>query len=173
MLWSLTKVLIFVVIVAALAYGAGLLMEISGEITVEFGAIGFTLTPLMAVVALLAIVAAVWVLLKILGLFVALLRFINGDETAFSRYFDRNRQRRGVDALSEGLVALASGDSKTAMAKAKKADRLLDKPDVTNLIIAQAAEQSGDKRAAEDTYKKLLEHDKTRFVGVRLSLIHI
>lgn len=167
MLWSLTKVLIFVAIVAILAFGAGLLMETSGEITVEFGSIGFSLTPLQTVIALAAIVAVVWISLKVFSLLIALLRFINGDETAFSRFFDRNRQRRGVDALSEGLVALASGDAKTAMTKAKKADRLLDKPDVTNLIIAQAAEQSGDKRAAEDTYKKLLEHDKTRFVGIR------
>ena len=51
---------------------------------------------------------------------IALLRFINGDETALSRYFDRNRERRGFEALSDGLMALASGEGRDAMAKAKK-----------------------------------------------------
>ncbi|MEO0357499.1 MAG: heme biosynthesis HemY N-terminal domain-containing protein, partial [Pseudomonadota bacterium] len=167
MLWSLTKVLIFVAMVAALAFGAGQLMETSGGITVAVAGVEVTLTVLQATLALLVLILAVWVFLKVFSLLIALLKFINGDETAFSRYFDRSRERRGIDALSAGLVALASGDGKTAMAKAKKADKLLNKPDVTNLVMAQAAEQSGDKRMAEQTYKALLNHDSTRFVGVR------
>jgi HemY protein len=96
---------------------------------------------------------------------IALLRFINGDETALSRYFDRNRERRGFEALSDGLMALASGEGRDAMAKAKKADRLLNRPDLTNLIVAQAAVANGDRQTAKTTYKKLLKDPKTRFVG--------
>ena len=40
-----------------------------------------------------------------------MLRFLLGDETAISRYFSRSRERRGFDALSDGMVALASGDA--------------------------------------------------------------
>ncbi len=54
--------------------------------------------------------ALVWLLLRLLGLLGAVFRFLNGDETAISRYFDRNRERKGYAALSEGLVALASGE---------------------------------------------------------------
>ena len=43
------------------------------------------------------------------------LKFINGDETAISRYFDRNRERKGYQALSEGLMALASARSLTTV----------------------------------------------------------
>ena len=52
------------------------------------------------------------VVLKLLGFLVALFRFLMGDETAISRYFSRSRERRGFDALSDGMVALASGDAK-------------------------------------------------------------
>jgi HemY protein len=51
---------------------------------------------------------------------IALLRFINGDETALSRYFDRNRERRGFEALSDGLMALASGEGRDAIGEGKK-----------------------------------------------------
>ena len=42
-----------------------------------------------------------WVLIKVFGLIVAVFRFLNGDETAISRYIDRNRERRGFEALSD------------------------------------------------------------------------
>lgn len=166
MLLSLSKILIFFAIVAAIAIGAGYLMESSGGIVVQFAGNEFALTPLMTAIALVVLVIGIWLLLKLFGLLVAVLKFINGDETAFSRYFDRSRERRGYDALSDGLMALASGDGAAAMAKAKKADKLLNKPELTNLVIAQAAEKSGDKRTAEETYKKLLQSEKTKFVGV-------
>ena len=59
------------------------------------------------------------------------MRFLLGDETAISRYFARGRERRGFDALSDGMVALASGDSRPATKKAQKAEKLLDRPDLT------------------------------------------
>lgn len=166
MLWSLIKILFFVALVMAITYGAMLLMETSGGVLIEVAGLEFSLGPLQAAIALVVLVVALWVVLKLFGLVLAILRFINGDETAFSRYFDRNRERRGFEALSDGLMALASGDSREAMAKAKKADKYLKRPDLTNLVMAQAAEASGDKATAVTTYKKLLESPKTRFVGV-------
>lgn len=53
------------------------------------------------------------------------------------------------------------------MAKAAKADKYLNKPELTNLLTAQAAEMAGDTRKAEETYRKLVENEQTRFVGVR------
>ena len=167
MLWSLTKILIFVVAIAGLTLGAGFLMETDGGMIVQVGGVEYTLTPLMSVIALLVLTVALWVLLKLASLTVAILKFLNGDETALSRYFDRNRERRGYQALTEGLMALASGEGRTAMEKARKAERLLKRPELTNLISAQAAEVSGDKRKAEEMYKRLLQDDTTRFVGVR------
>ncbi len=167
MLWSLVKILAFVAAVAALTFGAAYLMELSGGAEITVAGFEITLSPLELTILFLILVLFVWVTLKLLGFLVALLRFINGDETAISRYFNRNRERKGYDALSEGMMALASGEGQLALSKAQQANRYLDRPDLTNVLIAQAAELAGDRKKAEATYKLLLQDDKTRFVGVR------
>lgn len=167
MLWSLIKILAFVAIVTALTYGAAQLGEMSGGVQVTFAGIEISMTPLEVAFALVALVVLVWLFLRFLGLLGAIFNFLTGDETAISRYFTRNRERRGYEALSEGMMALASGEGHLALAKAAKAERYLDRPDLTSLLTAQAAEMAGDRRKAEDTYKRLLEDDRTRFVGVR------
>ncbi|MGB7318341.1 MAG: heme biosynthesis HemY N-terminal domain-containing protein, partial [Planktotalea sp.] len=167
MLWSLLKVLVFVAIIAVLTLGAGYLMELGGGATLQMAGYEIALSPLQLVLGLILLLVALWILLKLLSLLVATLRFINGDETAITRYFSKNRERKGYQALSEGMMALASGDGSTAMNKAAKAEKYLAKPDLTNLLTAQAAEMAGDSRKAEETYKKLVKDEATRFVGVR------
>ena len=167
MLWSLIKIILFVCVVAAAALGAGALLETDGGLRIEIARTEFSLGPLQAVVALILLVLAVWIFLKLVGLLVAIWKFLNGAETALSRHFERNRQAKGYDALAEGMMALASGEGRTAMAKAAKAERYLNKPGLTNLLTAQAAELAGDHKKAEETYRKLVADDATRFVGVR------
>ena len=167
MLWSLIKVLVFVAVVAALGLGASYLMETEGGVQVTVAGIEYTFGPLESVLGLLILLVGLWVVLKIASFLVALLKFLAGDETALSRYFDRSRERRGYRALSESLMALAGGEGKAAMAKAQRAEKLLGQPEITNIITAQAAEMAGDTKLAAEAYKKLLTDKTTRFVGVR------
>ena len=167
MLWSLLKVLIFFALLGLIALGAGLLQQVDSAVLVRAFGVEFSLGPAEIVIFLIILVVALWVVLKLAGLLVAVLRFINGDETALSRYFDRNREYKGFNALSDAMMALANGDAQEALAKAKRADHLLNKPHLTNLVVAQAAEQKGDAQTATETYKKLLADPKTKFVGVR------
>jgi len=167
MLWSLIKIILFIAVIALLALGAGYISEVGGGVRIAVGNIEFNLGPLQALVAALLLVLAIWLVLKILGLLMATLRFLNGDETALTRYFDRNRERRGFEALAEGMMALATGEGRLAMAKAAKAEKYLHRPELTNLITAQAAELTGDKKKAEEVYKRLLADERTRFVGIR------
>jgi len=166
MLWTLLKVLIFFTLVAALAFGAEFLVKSSDSITLVFLGTEYILSPIVAVLVLALLMLAFWIILRLAGLLVAILRFINGDETALSRYFDRNREHRGFRALTEGMMALASGEPERAITKARSAERLLAKPELTDLLIAQAAEAAGDKKQATNTYKRLLDNAQTRFVGV-------
>jgi len=167
MLWTLVKILAFVAAVMALTWGAILLLEVEAGATITMGGVEITLTALQMVIAAVILVGLIWLLFKLVGLSVALFRFLNGDETAITRYFNRNRVKRGYDALADGMMALASGDGQLAMVKAERANRYLDRPELTNLLTAQAAEMAGDKRKAEATYKALLTDERTRFVGVR------
>jgi HemY protein len=171
MLWSLTKVILFVALIAGLALAAGLLSETGETMRITVAGWEFTIGPVQAVILALVIIVAVWLLIKALGLLGATFRFLNGDETAISRYFDRNRERKGYRALSEGLMALASGEPRLALTRAQAAERLLGKPELTTLLVAQAAEAAGDHKRASEAYKTLLQDDATRFVGVR-GLLH-
>jgi HemY protein len=172
MLWSLVKIVFFVVLVAALAFGGMFLMDSEGSMDIAFMGVKIVLSPIKVVIALVALLVAAWVLLKLAGLCVAFVKFLLGDETALSRYFDRNRERKGFDAMAEGMMALASGEGRVAMAKASKAEKYLRKPELTNLLTAQAAEMTGDKRKAQEVYRRLVADDRTRFVGVRGMLKH-
>ena len=167
MFWSLLKVILFFAVIGLLALGAGQLLNTDGSIRVAFADTEFTLGPFMAAVAAVLLVFAVWLFIKILGLLWALVRFLNGDETAISRYMSRSRERKGLNALADAMLALASGEGREAQAKAEKAERYLDRPDLTNLLIAQGAEITGDTSKAEEVYKRLVQDDRTRFVGVR------
>ncbi len=167
MLWSLIKIVLFIVLIAALTIGVGYLADSSGGVRIAVGNTEFNLDPLRAGIAASVLVLAIWLMLRLAGLLIAVLHFINGDETALSRYFDRNRERQGFEALADGMTALASGEGRLAMSKAAKAEKYLRRPELTNLITAQAAEMSGDRKKAEEVYKRLLKDDRTRFVGVR------
>ena len=171
MLTSLFKIVLYLMLVVALAFAATYLMDdnntVIGDLMITLAGVEYTLSAIEAVIVLSILVILIWVGLKLLSLLVATLRFINGDDTAISRYFNRSRERRGYRALSEGMMALASGDADAAMSKAAQAERYLQQPALTNLLAAQAAEMSGNMTRAEQIYKELIKDPQTRFVGVR------
>ena len=167
LLWSVLKIIIFLTVVVAAAFGVGYLLETESMLLITVAGREFALTPLSGVIAAVLLLLLVYVALKLLGLLVATIRFLNGDETAISRYFNRRAERKGYQALSEGMLALASGEGRLAIRKAERAEGYLKRPELTNLLVAQAAEMAGDTAKATETYKRLLVDDTTRFVGIR------
>jgi HemY protein len=167
MIWSLIKILLFIAAVAGLTYGADLLLNSAEGMRISVAGIELTLGPLQTVILLLVLVVILWLVMKLVGLIVATLRFFNGDETAISRYFDQNRERKGYQALTEATLALASGEGRLALIRAQRAERFLGRPELTTLLMAQAAEAAGDAPRATQAYKTLLATDSTRFVGIR------
>ncbi|QPH55345.1 heme biosynthesis protein HemY [Pontivivens ytuae] len=166
MLWSLLKIVLFVALVTAAAFGVIAVMDQDGGLTVTLGGREYPFAPIEVLVLLVLAMIAFVVIQQLAGFLIALLRFITGDETALSRFFDRSRERRGFMALADAMMLNASGDGRGALAKARKADRLLDRPELTQLVTAQAAEEAGDRLAAEEQYKAMLGDQRTRFVGV-------
>ena len=129
MIWSLLKVLLFIAAIAGLTYGADMLLHSEEGVRISLAGWEFTLGPLQTAILLLALVVALWGLMKLVGLIVATLRFLNGDETAISRYFDRNRERKGYQALNDGLMALAAGEGRLALMRAQRAAKFLERPE--------------------------------------------
>ncbi|MCI4664918.1 MAG: heme biosynthesis protein HemY [Neomegalonema sp.] len=85
---------------------------------------------------------------------------------AFAPHYAAKRRRRGVSALSQALVALAEGDGERARKAALKAEQILDEPDLTRIINAQAARLSGREKEAEKYYEAMSEDKETAFIGL-------
>ncbi|MFV0474635.1 MAG: heme biosynthesis protein HemY [Pikeienuella sp.] len=159
-LWGLA------IIAAALAFvwlkdsDGGVTLALAGRVYGPF-------RPVEAVGIILGLAFALWLMVKAFGFLVALVRFFTGDETALSRFWNRSRERRGFNALAGGLISMAEGDGKTALVKARKAERLLDRPVLTRLVVAQTAEAAGQIGLAKDYYKQLAAEPRTAYVGVK------
>lgn len=167
MLLSILKILFFFAVILAVALGLMQLSESGQVLFLSYGGQEFALGPIKVVVLLAVLLLVAWVVFKLLGLLVAVLRFVAGDDTAIRRHFARSRQRKGYDALADGLLAIAAGEGKLAQDKAARARKYLDRPHVASLLTAQAAEVAGDTARAEAAYRAMLADDRTRFIGVR------
>lgn len=167
MLLTLLKVTFFFAVVLAAALGAMYLSEHGAPLLIQFNGVEYTLGPVQAAVAAIVLLFLAWLIVQILRLAWAFLRFLAGDQTAINRYFDRSRERKGYKALAEGMLAVASGEGRAAQDHAIRAAKYLDQPHLTNLLAAQAAETAGDMVQAEQVYRTMLADNRTRFVGIR------
>ena len=93
MFTTFLKILAFVAVVTGLTWGAVQLLDMRGGANVSVAGYEVTLNALQLVFAFVALIVVVWLALKVLTLLGAVFRFLNGDETAISRHFDRNRER--------------------------------------------------------------------------------
>lgn len=82
-----------------------------------------------------------------------------------------SRRRRGYEALTRGLVAVAAGDAADAKKLAKRTTALLDEPPLTLLLAAQAAQLDGDEALARRHFEALAAHPESEFLGVRGLLV--
>ncbi len=76
------------------------------------------------------------------------------------------RRDRGYKALTQGMVAVAAGDPQEARRQARKAENLLADPPLTMLLSAQAAQLSGDEKAASKFFEKMSERKDTKYLGI-------
>lgn len=76
-------------------------------------------------------------------------------------------QARGYANFAAGMVAVAAGEADRAMALAAKAEKQLDDPALTRLLIAHAAQLKGDDALALKAYQQLSRDPGTAFLGTR------
>jgi HemY protein len=168
MVWLILRVLMFVGVVALVAAAAGLLVDTRGFVSINLAGADYPPLTLVEFAALVALtMVALLVLYRIAGLLVALLRFLLGDETSLSRFWSRAKERRGLEALSKGMVALAEGDLEAAAVSARRATRLLGSMPLTELLNAQLAEAKGDPSLAKRHYRVLAKEPSTAMLGVK------
>lgn len=152
--------LLFILGLGAAAYGLEWLVEQPGSLTVEFGgwrmeasipvAIGALMLLVATIVVLWAIFVAIWRLPR---------RMIGGAS--------ERRRERGLDVLSQGLVAVGSGDLVRAKKAAQLARRLVPEEPLTQVLTAQAAQLAGDRQGAAKAFHEMTLKPETRLLGLR------
>ena len=108
-------------------------------------------------------------LVVVLGLIVIfadrLLRGLLDLPGLLGRNLARRRAAQGHRALALGMIAVSAGEPAEARRHASRAQRLLSAPQLTDLLSAQAANLSGDHRAAGRYFTSLTGNADTAFLG--------
>ena len=77
----------------------------------------------------------------------------------------QRRDKTGHQALTLGFMAVSAGEAAEAKKQAARAQRLLQAPQLTALLSAQAAHLAGDHRAAKHYFTSLTLDQDTAFLG--------
>ena len=144
----------FAVMVAAVA-GLTWLAEHPGTITIDW--LGWHIEDLPVALAL----GVLAVILLLLWLLVWLVRLIFAAPGATRDWFRLRRRRKGLNAISQGLVALLAGDAASARKAARTAGRLVPDEPVARLLEARAAQELGDDALARRLFEDMLRDENT------------
>jgi len=153
------RVLIYLVIVALLAFGAVWLAERPGDVVITWQGERVE-TSVMVLMAAAAAVAVAAVLLW------SIARAIVGSPDAVSRFLRNRRGVRAYQAVSNGLIAVGSGDARAARKFTTDARRIAPNEPLTLLLSAQAAQLAGNRDAAAATFQQMAERDDTKVLGL-------
>ncbi|HET6519407.1 MAG TPA: heme biosynthesis HemY N-terminal domain-containing protein [Geminicoccaceae bacterium] len=156
----MTRLILFLVVVAALAIGATWLANNPGSATLQWQGWNVEMPFALLVVGVILLAVA-------LTLLFLLLRWLFRVPRRVARSRRESRRRQGYLALSRGLVAAAAGDPAEARAYTKRVERLLDDPAATLLLGAQTAQLEGNEGAARRQFREMLRHPETEFLGLR------
>ena len=151
------RVLIYLIALAILAYGGMWLVQHPGHVTVNwFGEVVNAPAALILIaVALAAII--VW----------SVIRFIVGLPSFVSVFSRQRRREKGYSALSRGLIAVGSGDARTAGKASSQASKHLKNDPLAIMLRAQSAYLNGDSAAAQSAFEALARREDTRVLGLR------
>jgi HemY protein len=154
------RLVLYLVGIAALTVGLAWLADQPSSLVVDWQGYRLETTVFVAIVAL-TLLSAVAVLAW------SLLRTILGGPGAIGRTLRLRRRRQGLDALSNGLIAIGAGDGAQAMRQAQLARSALPNEPLTDLLRAQAAQLSGDRGTARRIYDGMLTVPETAQLGLR------
>jgi len=153
------RVLAYLVLVAALAFGAVWLADRPGDVVITWQGRHID----TSVMVLIGAVAAIAVLTTILW---SLFRFIMRSPHLLQQGRDHRRGARGYRAVSQGLIAVGSGDLGAAKRFMDEARRVAPHEPLTLLLAAQTAQLSGDRGAAVQTFEQMAGREGTRLLGL-------
>ena len=154
------RLVLFLLGILALVIGLHWLADRPGTITIEWlGYIAETsmFRALVILAIAIALAFAAW----------SILRQLWRSPATVGRYLYRRRQKRGLDALTSGIIAVGAGDRALAVRYAAQARKALPHEPLTHLLRAQAAQIGGDRATARRIFEAMLASPETEQLGLR------
>jgi len=143
-------------LVAALA---AWVIALPGTLSLEVA--GYRMQPRLGTAIVLLLLAAALVIFLW-----AVLRRILGAPRAMARRRALRRREQGVEALSDAVIALQSGDPSRARLMAREAQARLPDNSAARLLEARADLALGDMPAAREHYRALIASEKTAIAAL-------
>jgi HemY protein len=154
------RLLLILASAGLIATGLAYLADVEGSLDLTVGSYGFHMSIAVAAGLLLALVAALF-------LFFRLVAAIMRVPDMLGEWSRARKARAGYLALSHGLVAAAAGDAEEAKRFALQGEKLLGHAPLGLLLTAQAAQLESDEATQHTSYRAMLEHSETEFLGLR------
>lgn len=151
---------LFVILVGAIAAGLTWVADEPGNVRLEW--LGYEIeTSVLAAAFLLAVLVLAIVLLW------SAVRYLMARPAAIREALQRKREKKGLDALSRGLIAVGAGDKAQAQKLSTQAHKLLPNEPLTGLLRAQTAQLHGDRAAAREIFQAMADSPETEMLGLR------
>lgn len=154
------RLVLFLLAVAALATGLAWLADRPGSLLINWQGYEIETSVFRAVVMLsllLGFAIFAW----------SVIRQIWQAPASIGYFFNRRRQRKGLEAISGGIIAVGAGDKSAATRLAVQARRALPNEPLTHLLRAQAAQLSGDRATTRRIFEAMLGAPETELLGLR------
>jgi HemY protein len=154
------RTILFLFLVGAVALGLAVAADQGGDVSLQWGA--WKADPPMLVVAL-CLILTVFVLILTWNL-------VRGFWRLPQRVRHARHERRiakGRHAITQGLIAIGTGDHFAARHHADVARRLAHQDPLALLLHAQSAQLNGDRDGAQRAFHTLAEREDTRVLGLR------
>jgi HemY protein len=147
-------------VVAVVTLGALWVAGIPGVVTVELPSATYQVSVAASLVLLALLIAASIFVFRVFA-------WLGLVPEKLALWGASRRRRKGMQALTRGLVATAAGDVDDAKRHTKKALSLVGEPPLALLLAAQNAQLAGDEAGAERYFTAMLANSEMEFLGLR------
>jgi HemY protein len=153
------RVVIFLLLIALAALGVVWLADRPGDVAITWMGRRIETSVMVLAVAVAAVAAATTLLWSILRAVIRLPRTLRHQVRA-------RRGTRGYLAVSQGLIAVGSGNTAAARRFMDEASRIAPNEPLTLLLRAQTAQLCGDREGAARNFELMAARNDTRLLGL-------
>lgn len=154
------RVIVFLIVVGALALGAAWLADRPGDVVVTWQ--GWRIETSVMVLG-----AAVVVAMAVLALLWSLLGALMRSPFMLRTHLHRRRGERAYEAISRGLIAVGAGDLSAAGKHIAETRRIAPAEPLALLLHAQAAQLAGNREGADVAFRAMASRADTKALGLR------